>query len=38
LRIDYMFSTARVTPLHLDTDCTPRGSDHCVLLGRFAVH
>lgn len=38
LRIDYMFSTARVTPLRLDTDCTPRGSDHCALLGRFAVH
>jgi vancomycin resistance protein VanJ len=38
LRIDYMFSTARVTPLGLDTDCTSRGSDHCALLGRFAVH
>lgn len=37
LRIDYMLSNARMVPLRLAVDCTPRGSDHCALRGRFAV-
>jgi endonuclease/exonuclease/phosphatase family metal-dependent hydrolase len=37
IRIDYMFVTPNVTPLALETDCTSRGSDHCVLTGRFAL-
>lgn len=31
LRIDYVFSSARLRPLSATTDCTPRGSDHCIL-------
>jgi endonuclease/exonuclease/phosphatase (EEP) superfamily protein YafD len=37
LRIDYMFSANGLTPLALDTDCTWRGSDHCLLVGEFAL-
>lgn len=37
LRIDYLLSSAAVTPLGTAVDCTPRGSDHCSLHGRFAV-
>ncbi|GHO51935.1 endonuclease/exonuclease/phosphatase family protein [Ktedonobacter robiniae] len=37
LRIDYMFVTPKVKPLSLDTDCTSRGSDHCVLIGKFSI-
>jgi vancomycin resistance protein VanJ len=37
LRIDYLFSDAQLRPLTLTTDCTPRGSDHCLLVGRFAL-
>lgn len=37
LRIDYQWGSLRVTPLHLTTDCTPHGSDHCMLRGDFAV-
>lgn len=36
LRIDYIFSDARVRPLDLRTDCSWRGSDHCLLVGGFA--
>lgn len=37
LRIDYMFSANGLTPLALDADCTWRGSDHCLLVGDFAL-
>ncbi|HEU5227769.1 MAG TPA: endonuclease/exonuclease/phosphatase family protein [Ktedonobacteraceae bacterium] len=37
LRIDYMLASPRVAPLALDVDCAPRGSDHCVLTGRFGL-
>lgn len=37
LRIDYMFSANGLTPLALDTDCAWRGSDHCLLVGEFAL-
>jgi endonuclease/exonuclease/phosphatase (EEP) superfamily protein YafD len=37
VRIDYMLSNSPVTPLGLTTDCSLRGSDHCVLTGRFAL-
>jgi vancomycin resistance protein VanJ len=37
LRIDHMLSTAAVRPLRLAVDCTPRGSDHCILTGTFEL-
>jgi len=37
LRIDYMFTSPNVTPLATSTDCTPRGSDHCIVHGEFEV-
>lgn len=37
IRIDYLFTDARLQPVSLRTDCAPRGSDHCLLVGRFAV-
>jgi endonuclease/exonuclease/phosphatase (EEP) superfamily protein YafD len=37
IRIDYMFSHGPIAPLALTTDCTWRGSDHCLLVGRFAL-
>lgn len=37
LRIDYIFVSPRVKPLKLDTDCTARGSQHCILIGTFSV-
>jgi endonuclease/exonuclease/phosphatase (EEP) superfamily protein YafD len=37
LRIDYLFSSPNVTPLAVTTDCTPRGSDHCLVRGVFAL-
>jgi vancomycin resistance protein VanJ len=37
LRIDYLFSSPNVTPLAVTTDCTPRGSDHCLVRGTFAL-
>jgi endonuclease/exonuclease/phosphatase family metal-dependent hydrolase len=37
LRIDYLLSNKRVTPLRTSTDCTPRGSDHCIVTGVFEV-
>ncbi|QBD79415.1 hypothetical protein EPA93_26880 [Ktedonosporobacter rubrisoli] len=36
LRIDYMFASPNIKPLYLRTDCAPRGSEHCVLIGQFA--
>ena len=35
LRIDYLFTSRNITPHRLAVDCTPRGSDHCILLGTF---
>ena len=37
LRIDYLLSGPNVTPLGTTTDCSRRGSDHCILRGRYAV-
>jgi vancomycin resistance protein VanJ len=37
IRIDYLFSDARLRPLTLITDCELRGSDHCLLVGRFVL-
>ena len=37
LRIDYLFAGPHVTPLSVNTDCTPRNSDHCVVIGQFEV-
>jgi endonuclease/exonuclease/phosphatase (EEP) superfamily protein YafD len=37
LRIDYLFAGPGVTPLSVDTDCTPRSSDHCVLIANFQI-
>lgn len=37
IRIDYLFSNAQLRPLTLITDCKLRGSDHCLLVGRFAL-
>ncbi|MGA7731795.1 MAG: endonuclease/exonuclease/phosphatase family protein [Chloroflexia bacterium] len=37
LRIDYIFSSLNLMPLTLDVDCTPHGSDHCIVLGTFEV-
>jgi vancomycin resistance protein VanJ len=37
LRIDYIFSSPNVTPLHASTDCTPRGSDHCIVYATFQL-
>jgi endonuclease/exonuclease/phosphatase (EEP) superfamily protein YafD len=37
LRIDYLLNNERVTPVHISTDCTPRGSDHCIVTGVFDV-
>lgn len=37
IRIDYMFTNDLVRPLAFDTDCTFRGSDHCLNVGRFGL-
>lgn len=37
LRIDYFLSSPNVTPLEMSVDCALRGSDHCVLIGRFQI-
>jgi endonuclease/exonuclease/phosphatase (EEP) superfamily protein YafD len=37
LRIDYLFSGPGVVPLSSEVDCTPRGSDHCIVHGTFEV-
>ncbi len=37
LRIDYLLSSPNVQPLGAAVDCTPRGSDHCLVTGDFAV-
>lgn len=37
IRIDYIFVGEGARPLALTTDCTRRGSDHCLLVGELAV-
>ena len=37
LRIDYLFSANGVAPVSVGPDCTPRGSDHCLLAGTMAL-
>jgi vancomycin resistance protein VanJ len=37
LRIDYQFSSPSVTPVDVKVDCTPSGSDHCMLTGQYVV-
>jgi vancomycin resistance protein VanJ len=36
LRIDYILADEGVRPTELRTDCAWRGSDHCLLVGKFA--
>jgi endonuclease/exonuclease/phosphatase (EEP) superfamily protein YafD len=37
LRIDYLLGSPRFVPLQIAVDCTPRGSDHCLLNGTFSL-
>lgn len=37
LRIDYLFSSSRLSATGIKTDCTPRSSDHCLVIGQFQV-
>ena len=37
LRIDLLFSANGVTPVAVSQDCTPRGSDHCIVAGVMAL-
>jgi len=37
LRIDYLLSSRSVVPLSAVTNCTPHGSDHCIVRGRFEI-
>lgn len=37
IRIDYLFAAGGARPLALTTDCSRRASDHCLLVGRFAL-
>lgn len=37
LRIDYLFSSPNVVPISTEVDCKLRGSDHCIVSGRFAL-
>ena len=37
LRIDYLFGGPRLTSVSVHTDCSPRSSDHCVVMGQFEV-
>jgi vancomycin resistance protein VanJ len=37
LRIDYIFTSPNLTPLSASADCTPRGSDHCIVQGTVEV-
>jgi exonuclease III len=31
LRIDYLLASPELRPLNVSSDCTPRGSDHCLV-------
>ena len=37
VRIDYLLGSRRVRPQSVSTDCTPRGSDHCLVSGIFEL-
>lgn len=37
LRIDHVLTGGGATPVAIETDCTPRGSDHCVVYVEVAV-
>jgi endonuclease/exonuclease/phosphatase (EEP) superfamily protein YafD len=37
LRIDYIFTGPGIRPLRASADCTPRGSDHCILQGTVEI-
>ncbi len=37
LRIDYLFNNEQLIPIDITTDCTRRGSDHCIVSGTFAI-
>lgn len=37
IRIDYSLSHGPITPVALTTDCTWRGSDHCLLFVRYTL-
>jgi vancomycin resistance protein VanJ len=37
LRIDYILASPDVAPLKVNVDCTPRGSDHCIVAGRYGI-
>jgi vancomycin resistance protein VanJ len=37
IRIDYLLSDQGARPVALTTDCTSTASDHCLLVGRFAL-
>jgi endonuclease/exonuclease/phosphatase (EEP) superfamily protein YafD len=37
LRLDYLLASPSVTPLSMTTDCTLRGSDHCIVRGQFQI-
>jgi vancomycin resistance protein VanJ len=37
VRIDFVFSSPGLRPTSVSTDCTPRGSDHCLIKASLAV-
>ena len=37
IRIDYLLAGRSVTPISIREDCTPAGSDHCLVAGTFSV-
>ncbi len=37
LRIDYLMTSPNLTTLSMTTDCTLRGSDHCIVRGQFEI-
>jgi endonuclease/exonuclease/phosphatase (EEP) superfamily protein YafD len=37
LRIDYVFTAGAASPIWIESDCTPRQSDHCILTAGIAV-
>lgn len=38
LRIDYFLGGPGTRPMSVTEDCTPRRSDHCILMGATAIH
>lgn len=37
VRIDFVFSSPGLRPTSISTDCTPRGSDHCLIVASLRV-